>query len=158
MKRKSEKEEAVPERDSVPTVVAQPVASSAPAAQPEPLIFLFHWNEAEAVAMAAELSTLGFGVEFEHESADRGSARVAELCETEEHPHALLISLRRLPAQGLSTAKLILQNEHCGDLRLILLDCPAGSREYFRMELERARLIDWDEVAAELQSLDSGSG
>jgi DNA-binding NarL/FixJ family response regulator len=80
-------------------------------------VFLVHWREMEAAALAKEISSFGWHVDFE--SSD--GAKVGKLIK-EHHPNAVVIYLSRLPSHGRETGKALRDVKATKNIPIVFVD------------------------------------
>jgi DNA-binding response OmpR family regulator len=112
-------------------------------------IFLIHWHEEEAEALAEELRSQGWQVGGS-ESADGAEAYKAVKADP---PGALVIYLTRLPSHGRHTADHIHQQRATRDVPIIFVGGPSGAVDKTRERLPDAFFVSPEELPGTLTSL-----
>jgi hypothetical protein len=115
-------------------------------------LVLVHWNEAEAKDLAKELSTAGWTVMVEHGT---GTVKMKDL--KTQPPHAVVISLRRLPSHGREWADALWYTKWGRQIPLVFVDGDEEKTDKLREKFLAARFIAWKSLATELAALPSAS-
>lgn len=111
-------------------------------------LFLIHWNQAEAEALAGPLRAAGWSVEIESEDGERGARRVLE-----SQPQAVLIYLTRLPSHGRRTGHYLRSVRDSGDLPIFFVGGKPEKIERAREEVPDALFLGEKELTAALAEL-----
>jgi CheY-like chemotaxis protein len=111
-------------------------------------LFLIHWNDVEAAAMAEDLRTAGWEVAVEAQDGARVLPRIRSA-----PPRAVLISLTRLPSHGREIARALRSSAPGRQLRMIFLGGKAAAVEATRLAFPDADFIAADHLQPLLQDL-----
>jgi hypothetical protein len=114
------------------------------------LLFLSHWNQAEAQGFAAELRAGGWEVEWKAASDSRACRRVSELL-----PAAVIVDLSYLPSHGRITAEALQKGRSTRETPVVFVGGDAAALEKARAALPSSRFIAADELPCLLESLRS---
>jgi CheY-like chemotaxis protein len=99
-----------------------------------PRVRLFHWNAREAKPLIKQLRAEGYVVDY---PSDRGYERPYRSLR-ESPPHAIVIDLTRLPAQGRHVAVALRAQETIKNIPIVFVDGVAEKVEKIRAELPDA--------------------
>lgn len=113
-----------------------------------PLLFLIHWNQAEAEGFAAELRAAGWRVETEAEDGARAYRRIRELA-----PAAVVVHLDRKPSHGRITAESLRRNKSTREIPLYFVGGDDEAREKTRAALPHGVFLSADELEGALQAV-----
>lgn len=116
-------------------------------------LFLIHWNQPEAEALAGRLRAAGWSVELETEEGERGAQRVLE-----SQPQAVLIYLTRLPSHGRTTGHHLRKKRSPEDLPIFFVGGESEKVAEVRREVPEARYLDADQLTAALAELPPWGG
>lgn len=111
-------------------------------------LFLIHWNQDEAEALAAPLRAAGWSVEIESEDGERGAERALEA-----RPQAVLIYLTRLPSHGRRTGHYLRSKRGQVELPIFFVGGDLEKVTQTEQEVPEARFLDTDELPAALAEL-----
>ncbi len=107
-------------------------------------LVLVHWNEKEAKILATELRAAGWQIK----------AGLPELKELKAHPpHAVVISLRRLPSHGCEVADAIWYTKWGRAIPIVFFDGEPDKVEATRKKFPAALFTTWDNLRVILESL-----
>ena len=113
-----------------------------------PLLFLIHWNQAEAEGFAAELRAAGWRVETEAEDGARAYRRIRELA-----PTAVVVNLDRKPSHGRITAESLRGSKATREIPIYFVGGDDASREKTKASLPHGVFLSADELEGALQTL-----
>ncbi len=111
-------------------------------------LFLIHWNDAEAEALATPLRAAGWSVEIEAEDGERAARRALE-----SQPQAVLIYLTRLPSHGRRTGYYLRSKRSSDELPIFFIAGEPEKIERAREEVPDALFLGKDELTAALAEL-----
>jgi len=113
-----------------------------------PLLFLIHWNQAEAEGFAAELRAAGWQVETETEDGARAYRRIREL-----EPAAVVVNLDRKPSHGRITAESLRGSKATREIPVYFVGGDEDAREKTKASLPHGVFLSAAELDGALQAL-----
>lgn len=109
-------------------------------------LFLVHWKQPEAEALAEPLRAAGWQVEIEAEDGARVAKRISS-----DPPEAVVIYLTRLPSHGRETAHFLHTTKVGQQIPILFVDGAADKVEQVRAKVPNAAFLRSKEL---LQTLD----
>ncbi|HJS29834.1 MAG TPA: hypothetical protein VJ768_09440 [Anaerolineales bacterium] len=109
---------------------------------------LVHWNEAEAQVLAEALRKAGWQIET---VSDHGGQWLKNL--RQDPPHALLISLRRLPSHGREVADALWYSKWGRQISIVFFDGAEEKVAKLREQFQDAVFTTWEELPQDLAQL-----
>ncbi len=105
-------------------------------------IFLFHWNQPEAIAYADELEKEGWEVEFESEDGARGGKKVIT-----NPPDVVVFYHTRLPSHSRATAEYLAQTKSTRSIPLLFVGGEGDALEKTKKEIPNGIFIRENQLA-----------
>jgi DNA-binding response OmpR family regulator len=115
-------------------------------------LFLIHWEQAEAEALAEPLRAEGWQVQIEAEDGARAGKRILA-----DPPDAVVIYLTRLPSHGRETAHALRSYKAGREIPILFVDGEAEKVEKVRAKVPDARYLRSQDLQAALSRLEKAS-